>query len=184
VAGGYGGNMSIEGHALRYRSNTTRQVLAMSGDSPRREKCEYGCGADVCVNPSDSRARQSKENHVCLPKVASLKSAIDAAFDATNSAESSDSLERAAREKEVQAARDWYDAKYKDNVYHHWDSIDAADFTRDCLDAQRKEIVRKLRALGAKWYDERGGGNQAAILDLKELADAIEGGKERDNVGR
>jgi hypothetical protein len=39
---------------------------------------------------------------------------------------SGDSLERAVRFREVQTARDWLDAKYKDNIYHHWDSIDAA----------------------------------------------------------
>lgn len=33
--------MSIEGHALRYRSNTTRQVLAMSGDFLERAAREW-----------------------------------------------------------------------------------------------------------------------------------------------
>jgi hypothetical protein len=82
---------------------------------------------------------------------------------------SGDSLERAVREKEVQAARDWYDAKYKD------------DFTRDRLDAQRKEIVARLRDMRDDWFNTLD--PKKAVLQINDyikelLADAIEGGKD------
>lgn len=42
--------------------------------TPTWVDCEFGCGQQVCKYPSDPRARQGIENHVCLPK---LRAVVD-----------------------------------------------------------------------------------------------------------
>jgi hypothetical protein len=81
-----------------------------------------------------------------------------------------DSLERAARE--------WYAAKYKVSIYDQddWYAAHAADFARDRLDAQRKEIV----ALIMKEADELVASNRGS--DREELCRS--GGTSYAGVGR
>lgn len=51
-------------------------------------KCNYGCGVDVCVNPSDPNARQAAWNHICLNKLADLRRQMDNAAQPVTAAQS------------------------------------------------------------------------------------------------
>jgi hypothetical protein len=42
--------------------------------------CAYGCGAKVCTNPSDPKARQAIWNHMCIGKLTESKKELDAAI--------------------------------------------------------------------------------------------------------